>query len=111
MASFPGSKVHRPSRRKLGRGQSVQVPSVLAAATAATTLVTITFPVPVVVNGIVPLVVNGGPEFVSQTVVSQTVVHQTFDTSCAGKTWHIAGGGPEVRSYEGGVLAAASGTF
>lgn len=111
MASYPGAKVHRVSRRKLGRGQSVPVPAANVTATAATTTVTLVFDKPVVVSGVIPLVIATNPAFVSQTVVDSTHVTQTYATSCAAKAWSVAGGIPQVRTFQGGGLAAASGTF
>ena len=58
MASYPGAKVHRVSRRKLGRGQHVQLPSATVTAAAVTTTVTLTFSQSVVVGGPIPLVLG-----------------------------------------------------
>jgi hypothetical protein len=110
MASFPTAKVHRVSRRKLGKGQHVQLPPVTITATASTTTITLTFSQPVVVAGIIPLVSNTGT-FVSQTVVSQTVVQQVWSTSQAAATWSIAGGVPQIATFQGGGNAPAGGTF
>lgn len=81
MASFPSSKVHRPSRRKLGRGQHAQVPPVACTPTFSTTTITLTFATPVIVSGTIPLTVLGGSTFVSQAVSSPTVVTQTWSSS------------------------------
>ncbi len=110
MASFPGSKVHRTSRRQLGKGQHIQLTPVTITATAATTTITLTFSVPVIVSGNIPLVSSTGT-FVSQTIVSPTEVQQTWSTSQAAATWSIAGGVPEIATFQGGGNAPAGGTF
>jgi hypothetical protein len=111
MGSFPGPKVHRSSRRQLGRGQSVQAPAATVDASASTVTVTITFDVPVVVSGTIPLTHSGVQTLVSQTVISPTVVHQVYSATMAGATWAIAANPATVRTFQGGGVAAASGTF
>lgn len=110
MASYPGAKVHRVGRRSLGRGQHVQVPSVIITPTVSTVTVTLTFSVPVVVSGVIPMTSNTGA-FVSQTIVSSTVVTQTWSTSQAAATCALAANVPEIRTYQGGGNAAFSITF
>lgn len=111
MASFPGAKVHRSSRRQLGRGQAVQAPAATVAGSASTVTVTLTFNVPVVVSGIIPLTHSGVQTLVSQTVISPTVVHQLYSATMAAATWAIAANPSTVRTMQGGGVAAASGTF
>jgi len=110
MASFPGSKVHRVSRTKLGKGQHVQLAPVTITATASTTTITLTFSEAVVVSGDIPLVSSAG-EFVSQTVVSDTEVQQVWSASQATATWSIAANCGAVATFWGGGNAAAGGTF
>ena len=64
----------------------------------------------VVVAGIIPLVSSAGT-FVSQSVVSQTVVHQTWSTTQAAATWSIPANCAEIATFQGGGNAAAGGTF
>jgi hypothetical protein len=111
MATFPTAKKHQVSRRKLGRGQHVQVAPVTVTVTDATNTATMTFNVPVVVNGTIPMNVSGGAVLVSQTVVSPTVVTQLFNTSLNTKTWSIPAQTPQISSYQGGGFGGASGTF
>lgn len=111
MASYPTSKVHRPSRRRLGKGQHVQLPLVVATLSAAVDVVTITFNVPVVVSGLVPLTVESHSDTPVQAVVDRQTVTLTYNATCAAQTWALAGGGPQVTSDQGGTLAPASGTF
>jgi hypothetical protein len=110
MASFPSSKVHRPSRRKLGRGQSVQKAPATATPVATTKTVVITFDRPVVVSGTIELNVEGAIPLVTQTVDSPTQVTQVYDSTVAGADWAINAGAP-VATFQGGGLAPASGTF
>ena len=110
-ASYPGAKVHRPSRRKLGRGQFVQPTPATVAVTSAADTATLTFSVPVVVNGNIPMTVSGGRTLTTQTVVSPTVVTQLFSGTLTTQTWSIPAGIQQVKTYQGGQLAPASGTF
>lgn len=111
MASFPGAKVHRTSRRKLGRGQHVQPPAAVASLVGADDVVTITFNVPVVVNGLIPLSIAGISGVPVQAVVDAQTVTQTYGESVAGNAWVLPGGGQSVFTFQGGTLAPASGTF
>lgn len=111
MATFPTAKKHRASRRKLGRGQHVQLPPATAVITSATDTATITFNVPVVVNGTIPMNVSGGLTLTSQTVVSPTVVTQLYSGALATKTYSIPANAPEIATMQGGGFAGASGTF
>ena len=110
MASYPSGKTHRPSRRKLGRGQHVQQAAATMTATAATVTVSIVFDRPVVVDGKIEMNVQTEIPLVSQTQVDSTHVTQVYRSTVAGKTWAIAAGAP-VRTFQGGSLAPASGTF
>ena len=110
MASYPSAKVHRVNRRKLGRGQHIQIAPTTVTASASTVTVTLTFAVPVIVAGTINLNVQTGIALVSQVQTSPTVVTQTYASSVSGKTWSITGGAP-VRTYQGGGLVATSGTF
>ena len=85
MASFPGAKVHRESRRKLGRGQSVQQTPVTITATAATVTVTFMLNRPCVINGMVPTVTSSGA-LSSQHVTSPTQFEQVFTITQAAAT-------------------------
>lgn len=110
MASYPSAKVHRVSRRKLGRGQHVQLPSATVTGAAATVTVTLTFSVPVVVGGPIPLVLGTPQTPVSQIQTSPTTVQIVYPLTVAGETWSIGSGAP-VSTFQGGGLAPASGTF
>lgn len=109
--AFPGTKIHRPSRRKLGKGQTPQTSSVTCVLSAATTTLTLTFSRPVVVTGTIPVTVAGGPTFVSQTIVSPTVVTQVWSATLVGHTVTLPGGAANVATYQGGQTAGAVATF
>ena len=111
MASYPTSKVHRASRRKLGKGQYPTSLGITVAVTDSGSVATLTFSRPVVVSGTIPMTVAGGPTFVSQTVVSPTVVTQTFSAALTTHTYSIPSGAANVSSYQGGQLEGAAGTF
>lgn len=110
MASFPTSKVHRVSRRQLGRGQSPARPGATVSVVASTNEAVLTFSVPVVAQGPVGLVVEGDLVPVSQEQTSPTVVRVDFGTALAGLDWSFPGSSP-VRTMQGGGVAAATGTF
>jgi hypothetical protein len=110
-ASFPGAKVHRPARNKLGRGQHTQVNPATVTMTDATSVATMTFNVPVVITGTPNLNVSGGLTFVSQVQTSPTVLAITYSGALTTKTWSLAANDPAIHTYQGGGVAAASGTF
>jgi hypothetical protein len=110
MPSYPSAKVHRVSRRQLGRGQHVQLPQAAIVATVATVTVTLTFSVPVIVSGRIGYVGNTGP-VLTQTQTSPTVVALTFAATQAAATYSIAANDPAIKTFQGGGNAAVSGTF
>jgi hypothetical protein len=110
VASFPNSKVHRSSRRKLGKNQHVQVPAAVITPTVATTVITLTFSLPMVISGTLPVTSNTGT-FVSQAVVSSTVVTQTWSVSQASAEVAMAANPPTARTNQGGGVAAFAITF
>lgn len=110
MASFPGSKVHRVSRRSLGRGQTVVKTQLVATPTVSTITVTIAFDRPVIVSGAIELHLSAGGPLVSHEQTSATSVTQVYTTSAAGADWSIDSDAP-VRTFQGGTVAPAAGTF
>jgi hypothetical protein len=111
MAAYPGPKVHRSNRRKLGRGQFPSGNSVAVVVTDAGSVATLTFSKAVVVSGIIPMTVSGGRTFVSQTVVSPTVVTQTWSGALTTLTYVVPANTPNVGTSTGGVCSGAAGTF
>ena len=91
MASYPGNKVHRTSRRRLGKGQHPQLPAVTITATAATVTVHLVFSAPVVVRGPIPYVTSSGAVS-GQTVIDTTHVDLTCTESQAAAAWSIIAG-------------------
>ena len=110
MASFPGAKVHRESRRKLGRGQTVQQTPVMITATASTVTVTYTLNRPCVINGIVPTVTSNGA-LVSQHVTSPTQFEQVFTLTQAAATISIPANCGQIKTFQGGGNSSFSETF
>lgn len=111
MASYPGSKVHRPSRRKLGRGQHTQVPAVTITVTDTADTATLTFSQAVVINGNIPMNVSGGRTLVTQTVVSPTVVTQLYSGTLTTQTYSIPAATPQIATFQGGANLPVAGTF
>lgn len=111
MASFPGPKVHRHNRRKLGRGQVPSRPGVTAAPVAATSTVTITFSVPVVVSQNIDLHLDPAVVLNSQQQTSPTTVVQHYAATVVGSDWSIDAAQAGISTFQGGGVAAASGTF
>lgn len=109
--SYPTAKVHRVNRRKLGRGQYPNAGVVTATLTNPTAnVVELTFSLPVVVTGTIPLTTSVGV-FVSQQVSSGTQVLQTFNTSQAAATVSLPSGAANVATYQGGKVAGTTITF
>lgn len=111
MASYPTGKIHRPSRRKLGRGQYPGAAGCTVAITDTGSVATLTFTKPVVVQGTIPLGVSGGPTFISQAIVSPTVVTQTFSAALTTHPYTLTPNPANVSTYQGGGVAGTAGTF
>jgi hypothetical protein len=111
MATFPGAKVHRINRRKLGKGQTPTGGSVTVALTNATTTLTLTFSGPVVVTGVIPVTTSGAQTIVSQTVVSPTVVTQLWSATLVGSTITVPSNAANVATFQGGGVAGNQRTF
>lgn len=111
MASYPGPKVHRNNRRKLGRNQFPPSSSfTVILGNPSANIVSMVFSVPVVVTGIIPLSTTSGT-FVSQTILGTSEVEQTFSSTQATATVAIPGNAANVRSILGGGVAGTSITF
>lgn len=110
MASFPGAGVHRPSRRKLGRGQHTQLPGAAIAVTTTTPTIHVAFSVPVVVRGLLNINVTG-LTVVSQTIVDSMHVDVLMSGPTTGLTWSYPAGDPNVSTMQGGQESGGSGTF
>jgi hypothetical protein len=110
MATYPGPKVHRRSRRKLGRGQHQQSP--VATTTAATTTpnVTLTFSVPVIVSGPLEFTISG-QTVVSQSQTSPTTYVFVMSGTTTSAAYSFPGDQPNIATFQGGQVAGVSGTF
>ena len=109
--AFPGPKVHRGNRRKLGRGQYPAATGVGVTVTSTgTTNVTLTFARPVVVTGTIPMTV-ATRTFVSQTSVSNTVVTQVWSAAVTGLAYAVPANAANVLTNQGGPVTGATGTF
>ena len=109
--AYPGSKTHRSSRRRLGKGQHPQIPAAVLTPTFGTSTVTLTSSVPLVVSGTIPLTVTGtgAGTFISQSIVSPTVVTQTWSTAfTTAMTVAMAANPANVQTAQGGGVAAFS---
>lgn len=108
---FP-TAIRRPrNRRALGRGQSPSPATVVCTITGSGSTVTFTFAEPVNVAGNIPISI-AVVTFVSQTIVSPTVVTQLQSGALAGHAWTLAQPVPNVSTYQGGqVVSVPSGTF
>lgn len=108
--SYPSIQPHRPSRRKLGRGQVAPALGVTVAVTGSGSTATLTFARPVVVTGTIPMTI-ATRTFVSQTIVSPTVVTQLWSGAVTGLAYAIASAPANVATYQGGVVSGVTGTF
>ena len=110
MASFPGPKVHRSSRRKLGKGQHVQVPAVNITATVAVDVVTLTFSSAVVISGPIAATTTNGT-LVSSAQTGPTTATLTFSATQAAATVTVPGGQSSISTFQGGSNAPFVETF
>ena len=109
--AFPGAKVHRVNRRRLGHNQFPVGNVVTVIPTVATTTLTLTFSGPVVVTGIIPVTTSGAQTVVSQTIVSPTVVTQLWSATLVGSTLTIPSNPTNVSTFQGGVVAGNQRVF
>ena len=108
--TFPGPKIHRPSRRHLSRGDYPVAIGVTASVTASGSTATITFSRPVIVAGLIPLAIPG-VSLVAQSQVSNTVWTQLFSAPLNTLAWSLPPAPMNVTTPQGGVSAGATGTF
>lgn len=111
MASYPGAKVHRRNRRKLGRGQFTAVSAAVPNVTNDGATVFINWTVPVVVRGNLDIHLSAGRTLLTQDVDAAGNITQTYSESVAGLSWAILTGDPIVRSRHGGPISGGTGTF
>lgn len=108
--SYPGPKVHRVSRRKLGRGQAHVAASVGCTITGATPVVTLTFDRPVVVSG--PVQFSCGTlTIAAQSTPNPTTVLLTMSGPITGLAYSLQGPQDNIRTAQGGNVAGTTGTF
>jgi hypothetical protein len=109
--NFPSQRVHRASRRKLGRGQFPNsLGCTVTLTTTGTTNLTMTFSRPVVVTGIIPTT-SSGLTIISQTIVSPTVVTQVYSATIAAATVVFPANAANVTTQQGGGVAGNQITF
>lgn len=110
--AYPGPKVHRPSRRKLGRGQYPQTADATVTVTAhTTTSADLTFNEPMVIAGPVNFTVATLTP-VAQTIISPTVVRFDYGSgTVATKTWTFPASQPNLATPQGGGVVGSAGTF
>lgn len=110
MASYPSQKKHQVSRRKLGRGQHVQVASVTPTIATITPTITLTFPQPVIAGG--PLTITAGSlAIVSQQQLSATTYEFIMSGTTTTAAYNFPGNQPNIKTAMGGAINGVSGTF
>lgn len=110
MASFPGSKVHRTNRRKLGRGQYPAVPSAaLTVSTVSADVFKIVSDVPGVFDTSGTGITVATLTFVSAVQSSTTELDVTMSGALAGHAYSVPSN--ILRTFMGGGSPAKSGTF
>lgn len=110
MASYPGAKVKRPNRLKLGRGQSTPKAPAHITVTGSASTMHLAFDVPVVVNG--PIAVTVATRtIVSQTVVDSQHVDVLMSGTVTGLAYTVPAAQMAIATFQGGTNAAAAGTF
>ncbi len=110
MASYPNKIVHRPSRRRAGRGQGPFPTPIGITAVGSGSTAILTFNQPVNIAGNIPLAV-ATLTFVSQVINSPTQVTVTMSGAVATHAWSIPAAAASISSYQGGQVMGASGTF
>lgn len=108
--SFPGPKVHRLNRKKLGRGQYPAASSNRATVTGTGSTVTITFNFPVVVSGTINFTL-AGRAITTQTITTPTVLTLLMNGTITGRAWQLPPHPDNVRSTTGGPIDGIGGTF
>ena len=108
--AYPGPKVHRVSRRKLGRAQHIQAPFATTTAATTTPNVTLTFSVPVIVGGPLEMTV-GSLSIVSQSQTSPTTYVFVMSGMTTTATYNFPGNQPNISTFQGGAVAGVTGTF
>lgn len=110
MASFPGSKVHRRDRRKLGRGQMPSIPPAVITLSAVSGSV---FKAVSSIPGVFDLsgagITVATLTFVSAVQVSQTELDVTMSGAVASHAATFAAN--KLVTFMGGGSAAATATF
>lgn len=110
MASFPGAKVHRVNRRRLGRGQTPNIPGtpVTVTSTGADSFKVVAG-APCVFNTSASGISVATLTFVSAVQSSTTELDVTMSGAITGHAYTIAAG--KGITFMGGQTAAAAGTF
>jgi len=108
--AYPGPKVHRVSRRKLGRGQYPNISGTQTTATPSGSTVVLTWSQPVVVRGNLAITV-ATLTFVSQVINSPTQVTITMSGAVATHAYSFNGNQPNISASNGGAVSSAAGTF
>jgi hypothetical protein len=110
MATFPTPKVHRVSRRKLGRAQYPPVQAAMVTATTATPDVTLTFSSAVIANAVPPFTV-AGLTILSWTQPTDLTIALVMSGVTTAQAWQYTANSTAVLTRQGGQVAGNSGTF
>jgi hypothetical protein len=112
--AFPGPKVHRLNRRKLGRGQYPSALGTQVTAAPSTNSVILTFARPVLYGGAAGgglALTVGGRSVISATQNTPTQITVLMNGTVATLAWNFPGGQTNIRTQQGGTVDGASGTF
>lgn len=103
MASFPGKKTHRTSRRRLGKGQHVHKPKLKKAyAAGGGHLLQVSFNQPAIVSGSLDPGVQGAT-LLSQTQLDATTWSLEYDQDLMGLDYDGVGeDDPSTDTFQGG---------
>lgn len=103
-------KGHGQNAAKLGKGQQNQPPAITTVVTGSALTATVTFSLPVVINGNPDLHVHT-VSITSVDVVSPTEVQITYDNDIAGLMWEIKPFQTWAKGMQGNAIVSSSGTF
>lgn len=100
------------NRKKVTKGSYPVLPAIVAAVTLVSSKMRLTFTQPIVATAVPTDITANSLHANSMTVISSTVVDLGFSVApIATNPWVIPATVTQVKSTQGGALAAANGTF
>lgn len=108
--SFPGEKVHRPARRRPGRGQYPTPAPVTTNVMGAGAVITVQFSAPVILRGSIGFLLPGA-NLLSETIDTEQQVTLTYDSVVDNIPWQLPTPVPNAATRTGSQIMGESGEF